>query len=93
MNYPELILIMEALEELIPEDAKVEGTVYENATEVLDDIDAYIGEFMENSGTWIQYLDVHFDEDQTYHLIAQQNGWDDQYKELLERYFIATGVK
>jgi len=93
MNYPELILIMEALEELIPEDANVTGTIYENATEALDDIDAYIGEFMENSGSWIQHLDVHFDEEQTYHIIAKQNGWEEQYKALLERYFAATGVK
>ncbi len=86
MNYPELIEILEKIESLVTESSNVNNTIYSNANELLDDLDAYISELLENSGSWIQYLDMHFKKNGTFQTVAQQNNWEAAYKDLLERY-------
>lgn len=86
MNYPALITILEFLESHITSETIVKGTIYDNPAELEDDLDAYISEFLENSGSWIQHLDVHFKKNGTIQKIIELNNWDISFETLYNQY-------
>lgn len=86
MNYPALIDLLEKIESYITPDTNIKGTIYANAEELADDVDAYISEFLENSGSWIPHLDIHFKKNGTFQQLLENNRWDLSFEAISEQY-------
>ncbi len=82
MNTPQIINILEEIELLIEESEQpvvIADTIYESVDELLDDINDFIVQLEEGNLDTIEYLDIHFLKNATFHTLAVQNGWEQSY--------------
>lgn len=88
MNYIEIEAILEELYEKINEQTIIVDTVYESVEELEDDILNYVEEMKDNSGQWLDLLDMHFQKDGTIQILDANNSWN-LYTSWKERYIAA----
>lgn len=88
MNITEIIAVLEDIESRIEtqETVGLEDTIYEDAEELLEDINDFIVELEEGNKEAVEYIDIHFLPSSTFELLARHNGWSEQYKAWQERY-------
>lgn len=88
MNYPEIAAILDEVYELINDDTKIDDTIYESVAELEEDLLNYIDEMKDNSGQWLELLDMHFKKGSTIQLLNDLNNWQ-QYDAWKQRYMDA----
>jgi len=77
-----LIELLEEIEAKIEstDELVLEGTIYEDVEELLDDVEAFIVELEDGNLDTIEYLSIHFLDNATFQVLAQQNNWGDIFQ-------------
>jgi hypothetical protein len=88
MNYANIIHILETIEAKIETATtlSLQGTIYETTEELLEDLNDFIIELEEENKEAIEYIDIHFLSQSTFHIISSNNGWGNAYNEWLQEY-------
>ena len=77
-----LIDLLEEIESKIEETEalNLDGTIYEDEEELLDDVEAFIIELEDGNLDTVEYLSIHFLENSTFQLLAKHNNWGDIFE-------------